>query len=78
MERFKRLENDSKHFIDTVKMIAYHTEADIIPNKIVTIRIHHMANQSENITLKYLNDELNGTETLFPKTNMKMRCKLVS
>lgn len=108
-EAIKRLNKDSKHFIDTVKMIAYraetsmayavrekmnhtdearslvraiyNTEADIIPeqtNKILTVRIHHMANRRENKILNYLCDELNATRTLFPGTELRLVYKMVS
>jgi hypothetical protein len=108
-DNFKRLQKDSKHFIDTIKMIAYRAETsmaytirekmsriddarallrgiytsdvDILPdteNKIVTIRIHHAANRCGDEIIKYLCEELNATETVFPGTEMKISYEMVS
>ena len=97
----------SKHLVDTVKMIAYRaetamvqivrpederllsrsmpaacwwaiysTEADILPDpqaKTLTIRLHPLANQSSDNTLRHLCDQLNETETLFPGTELRLK-----
>ena len=108
-ERFSRLDSSSKHFVDTIKMIAYRaesgmvitlreimsreedarsllraiykSEADIIPDdqaKTLTVRLHHMANWSSDAAIKYLCNELNETETVFPGTEYRMIFKQVS
>ena len=102
-ERFTRLSTQSKHFIDTIKMISYraetamsyvlkekmsrpdesrrllrsiyNSEADIIPdekNNTLTIRLHHLANKSEDESAAHLCEELNETQTVFPGTKLRM------
>ncbi len=100
-EKFAGLATQSKHFIDTIKMISYraetamsyviketmarpdearcllrsiyNNEADIIPdetNNTLTIRLHHLANKSEDEALVHLCKELNETQTIFPGTKL--------
>lgn len=107
--RFDRLSTQSKHLIDTVKMIAYraetamaqilqqkmtrhndarsqlraiyNTEADILPDpqaKTLTIQLHPLANQSSDVAIRYLCDQLNAAETLFPGSDLRLVYKLVS
>lgn len=102
-ERFNQLNTHSKHFIDTIKMIAYRaetamanilrdilahpdearrllqavytTEADMIPDTeagTLTVRLHHLANASSDAAIRKLCNELNDTETLFPRTNLRL------
>lgn len=102
-DKFKQLSTQSKHLVDTLKMIAYRaetamansvrenlshpdetrtllrtlykTEADLLPdkeNKILTIRLHHFANAMSDKVIEKLCAELNATETLFPRTNLRM------
>lgn len=102
-QRFKQLHSSSKHFIDTIKMIAYRAEtamtqilrdvqcrhddarsllravytneADLIPDPeggTLTVRLHHLANHTSAKALRRLCRELNVTETLFPKTNLRL------
>jgi prepilin-type processing-associated H-X9-DG protein len=106
-ERFKQLGTQSKHLIDTLKMIAYRaetamanslrehlsrpneargllqalyqTEADILPDHeagTLTVRLHHSANASTDAAIQKLCDELNETETLFPRTNLRLILKV--
>ena len=101
--RFKQLSTDSKHFVDTVKMVAYRAEtamvsmlregparsidprsllraiyqneADLIPDdstKTLTVRIHHIANESESAAIRLLCEQLNETETVFPGTEYQL------
>ena len=108
-DQFKQLSTQSKHFIDTIKMIAYRaetsmanllretltrsdevrsllraiysSEADLIPDHeqgTLTIHLHRMANRSYDVAIQKLCDELNTTETIFPRTNLKMIFKLGS
>lgn len=107
--RFKSLCSQSKHFIDTIKMIAYRAEtamvytlretlsrkddarsilqgiykneADIVPdheNKKLYVRLHNMANQCSMEAIKYLCNELNDTQTIFPGTELQMVYEVVS
>lgn len=108
-ERFEQLSTQSKHFIDTIKMIAYRaetamanllrektsqpdnvrsllrglysSEADLIPDYekgTLTVQLHHLANRSFGEAIHKLCDELNATETQFPRTNLRMIFKLGS
>ena len=59
----------------------YRNDVDLIPDKdagILTVRLHHLANNCSSETLQSLCEELNETETLFPGTNLKLFYKLVS
>ena len=107
--RFRRLSTQSKHLIDTLKMIAYRaetamanslrehlkrpdearrllralytTEADLLPDTeagTLTVRLHHGANGATNQVIEKLCDELNATETVFPRTNLRLVLKLGS
>ena len=108
-ERFKRLSTQSKHFVDTIKMIAYRaetamaqtlrehmtrhddarsllcalysTEVDLLPNpeqKILTVRLHPLANESADAAIRHLCAEINATETLFPGTELRLIYESVS
>jgi prepilin-type processing-associated H-X9-DG protein len=108
-EQFKQLSTQSKHFIDTIKMIAYRaetamanllretlsrpdevrsllraiysSEADLIPDHeqgTLTVQLHHLANRSYEVAIRKLCNELNATETKFPRTNLTMIFKLGS
>jgi hypothetical protein len=107
--RFRRLSTQSKHLIDTLKMIAYRaetamanslrehlkrpdearrllralytTEADLLPDTeagTLTVRLHHGANGATNQVIEKLCEELNATETVFPRTNLCLVLKLGS
>ena len=59
----------------------YRTEADLLPDNekgVLTVRLHHMANNSTDGATLHLCDELNATETIFPGTNLRMFYELVS
>lgn len=102
-ERFNKLGGMSKHFIDTIKIVAYRaetalanivraflpkpdqaratlcalylSEADILPdyqNNTLTVRLHHSARNHTDAVLTKLCDELSATETLFPRTSLRM------
>ncbi len=54
--------------------------ADIFPDKeagTLNVRVHGAATHSENLKLNALFRELNGTETVFPLTNLKMVFELL-
>jgi hypothetical protein len=107
--RFRQLSTQSKHLIDTIKMIAYRaetamanslrehlkrpdearrllralytTEADLLPDRdagTLTIRLHHGANAATDRVIEKLCEELNETETIFPRTNLRLVLKLGS
>ena len=102
-DRFRKLATQSKHFIDTIKIVAYRsecaianivresmpkpdqarallcalysTEADILPdyaNKTLTVRLHHAARAHTDLVIAKLCDELTSTETVFPRTDLRM------
>ena len=108
-QRFGQLSTQSKHLIDTIKMIAYRaetamanilreslahpdeartllralyqSEADLLPEPeagTLTVRLHHMANRCSDQAIRKLCDELNATETQFPRTNLRLVLKLGS
>ncbi len=57
----------------------YATEADLLPDyqqRTLTVRLHHMANEYSNNAIRKLCDELNATETLFPRTDLRLVLKL--
>lgn len=106
-DRFRKLATASKHFIDTIKIVAYRaecamtnivrelmpkpdqaraliatlhaTEADILPdyaNKTLTVRLHRSARAHTDAVIAKLCDELSATETVFPRTELRMIFKL--
>lgn len=108
-DRFRKLATASKHFIDTIKIVAYRaecamttivrevmpkpdqaraliatlhaTEADILPdyaNKTLTVRLHRSARAHTDAVIAKLCDELSATETVFPRTDLRMIFKLGS
>lgn len=59
----------------------YCTEADLLPNYqegSLTVRLHHMANRSNDATVAHLCDNLNETMTTFPGTNLRLIYKIGS
>ena len=107
--RFRQLTTQSKHLIETIKMIAdraetamanslrehlkrpdearrllralYTTEADLLPDpeaRTLTVRLHHAANAATDQVIEKLCEELNATETIFPRTNLRLLLKLGS
>lgn len=106
-DRFRKLATASKHFIDTIKIVAYRaecamtnivrewmpkpdqaraliatlhtTEADLLPdyvNKTLTVRLHRSARAHTDAVIAKLCDELSATETVFPRTELRMIFKL--
>jgi len=107
--RFRQLSTQSKHLLDTIKMIAYRaetamanslrehlkrpdearrllralytTEADLLPDPdagTLTVRLHHGANAVTDQAIEKLCAELNATETVFPRTNLRLVLQLGS
>lgn len=65
----------------TLLAALYTTEADIIPDlkeQTLTVRLHHMANKISDSAIQKLCDELNTTETVFPRTGLRLVMKLGS
>ena len=57
------------------------TEADLLPNEAagtLTVRLHHLTNHASDEAARYLADQLNETETVYPGTNLRLVYKLVS
>jgi transposase len=108
-DRFRQLSTHSKHFVDTIKMIAYRAEtvmanilretmaktdeirtllcalysceADLLPdyqNKTLTVRLHHSARAHTDEVVRKLCDEITATETVFPRTDLRLIFKLGS
>jgi hypothetical protein len=107
--RFDRLLPERKHFVDTIKMIAYRAETsmmhvlreplarnddarallrgifdneiDLLPDlvaKTLTVKLHYLSENLQDDAVRYLCQELNETETVFPGTNLRMIYKLGS
>ncbi len=59
----------------------YETEADLLPDPeagTLTVHLHHLANRCSDEAIRKLCDELNATETVFPRTNLRLVLKLGS
>ena len=57
----------------------YTTEADLVPDtdaRTLTARLHHCANAATDQMIEKLCQELNATETIFPRTNLRLVLKL--
>ena len=57
----------------------YTTEADLLPDPqagTLTIRLHHMAHRVSDRAVRKLCDELNSTDTLFPRSNLRLILQL--
>lgn len=57
------------------------TEADLLPDKaagILTVRLHHLTNHASDEAARYLAEQLNETESVYPGTNLRLVYKLVS
>jgi hypothetical protein len=60
---------------------SYTTEADLLPDPeagTFTVRLHHSANAATDQGIKTLCEELNATETVLPRTNLRLVLKLGS
>ena len=65
----------------TLLCALYKTEADLLPDlekQTLTIRLHHSANVMSDKVIEKFCLELNATETLFPRTNLRMVFKVGS
>lgn len=59
----------------TLLRALYATEADLLPdlqNKTLTVRVHHLAQQRCDQAIVKLCHELNQTQTVFPRTDLRM------
>ncbi len=59
----------------TLLRALYTTEADLLPdfkNQTLTVRLHHLAQSASDHAIALLCDELNQTETIFPRTQLRM------
>ena len=102
-DRFTRLLPERKHFIDTIKMLAYraetslvsivreklgraddarallvqlfNTEIDLVPDlqaNTLTVKLHHLTQAAHDEVARYLCQQLNETETVFPDTQLRI------
>ncbi len=72
-----RREDDARSLLRAL----YSTEADLLPDEnagTLTVRVHHQANRCADEVIRYLCNELNQTETVFPGTNLRLVYELVS
>ena len=59
----------------------YNTSAEIIPdkeNKLLTVKLHHLANQQSDNAIRMLCNDLNDSETIYPGTEYRMIFDMVS
>ena len=59
----------------------YTTEADLLPDPdacTLTVRLHHGANAVTDRAIEKLCAELNATDTVFPRTNLRLVLQLGS
>ena len=59
----------------------YASEADLLPDPAagtLTERLHHTANAATDQVIEKLCEELNATETVFPRSNLRLVLKLGS
>jgi hypothetical protein len=59
----------------------FDTEVDLIPdlpNHTLTVKLHHLTQRAHDDVIRYLCDELNATESLFPGTELRLIYKLGS
>ena len=57
------------------------TEADLLPDaaaETLTVRLHHLANHASDEAVRYLAEQLNATESVYPGTNLRLVYKFVS
>ena len=102
-DRFSRLRSEKKHFIDTIKMIAYRSETamaglarehmtrqddarslmrqlyesavDLVPDpqsQTLTVRLHRLTARVHDEVIARLCEELTATETVFPRTDLRL------
>ena len=63
------------------KMATQSSEADLLPDPAagtLTVRLHHTANAATDQVIEKLCEELNATETVFPRSNLRLVLKLGS
>ncbi|MGH8478590.1 MAG: putative transposase [Gammaproteobacteria bacterium] len=63
--------------------ISYAHESDALgaavrKQKILTVRLHPLANESADAAIRHLCAEINATETLFPGTDLRLSYESVS
>ena len=57
------------------------TEANLIPDEgaaTLTVALHHLTNHASDEAARFLAEQLNATETVYPGTNLRLVYKLVS
>ena len=59
----------------------FNTEVDLVPNlpeKTLTVKLHHLTQRAHDQVIRHLCDELNATESLLPGTDLRLIYKLGS
>ena len=59
----------------TLLRALYANEADLIPDlkeQTLTVRLHHMSQRSSDVAVQKLCDELNATETVCPRSGLRL------
>ena len=59
----------------------YNSEIDLVSDlqaNTLTVKLHHLAQAAHDVVARYLCDQLNETETLFPDTQLKILFKVGS
>lgn len=59
----------------------YENEVDLIPDlekKTLMVRLHHLTQAAHDEAVRYLCEQLNATETIFPGTELKLVYQLGS
>ncbi len=69
-ERFAR-HGDARSLVRRI----FDTEVDLAPDlaaKTLTVRLHCLAHDAQDVAVSHLCEELNATETVFPGTDLRM------
>jgi hypothetical protein len=69
-ERLAR-HNDGRSLVRRI----FETEVDLVPDltaKTLTVRLHCLAHDAQDVAVTYLCEQLNATETVFPGTDLRM------
>jgi len=75
LREFMPRQGEARRVLQTL----YQADADIIPDyerKTLTIQLHHLANKAMDGVVEKMCEELNSTETYFPRTELKLILKV--
>ena len=77
LREFMPHQDEARRVLQTL----YQADADIIPDyekKTLTVQLHHLANQAMDGVIEKMCEELNSTETQFPRTDLRLILKVGS